>query len=86
MTGIHIDEFLPHPPEKVWHALTDPGLMARWLMPNDFRLDPEGTGTRLFIHHDGFDLSHPYQAASRRILGAGWPAMPGRISDVIGEG
>jgi hypothetical protein len=44
------------------------------------------TGTRLFIDHDGFDLSDPYQAASGRILGAGWPGMPGRISAVIGKG
>ena len=50
-----------------------------------FRLEPEGAGTRLFIEHDGFDLSDPYQAASRRILGAGWPAMPGRIPAIIDE-
>jgi uncharacterized protein YndB with AHSA1/START domain len=35
---IHVDEYLPHPPAKVWHALTDSELMARWLMPNDFEL------------------------------------------------
>jgi uncharacterized protein YndB with AHSA1/START domain len=28
---------LPHPPEKVWRALTDAGLVARWLMVNDLR-------------------------------------------------
>ncbi len=28
---------LPHPPAKVWRALTEPGLLARWLMPNDLR-------------------------------------------------
>jgi uncharacterized protein YndB with AHSA1/START domain len=50
-----------------------------------FRLEPEGSGTRLFIDHDGFDLSDPYQAASCRILGTGWPAMPGNISAVLGE-
>lgn len=26
----------PHPRELVWRALTDPELLARWLMPNDF--------------------------------------------------
>lgn len=26
----------PHPPERVWHALTDPAALAAWLMPNDF--------------------------------------------------
>ena len=24
---------LPHPPEKVWRALTDPTLLAQWLLP-----------------------------------------------------
>ncbi len=24
---------LPHPPEKVWRALTDPALLAQWLLP-----------------------------------------------------
>ncbi len=35
--SIEVDEFLPHPPAKVWRALTDPDLLARWLMPNDFK-------------------------------------------------
>jgi uncharacterized protein YndB with AHSA1/START domain len=36
-TAVHVDEFLPYSPERVWVALTDPDLMARWLMPNDFK-------------------------------------------------
>lgn len=35
-TAIHVDEFLAHPPATVWRALTDPVLLAEWLMPNDF--------------------------------------------------
>ncbi|TMR03441.1 SRPBCC domain-containing protein [Actinomadura soli] len=35
--AIEVDEFLPHPPAKVWRALTDPDLLARWLMPSDFK-------------------------------------------------
>jgi uncharacterized protein YndB with AHSA1/START domain len=35
-TSIEVDQFLPHPPARVWRALTDPGRLARWLMPNDF--------------------------------------------------
>jgi uncharacterized protein YndB with AHSA1/START domain len=34
---IRVDQFLGHPPAKVWRALTDPALLARWLMPNDFQ-------------------------------------------------
>ncbi len=26
----------PHPPRRVWRALTDSAALARWLMPNDF--------------------------------------------------
>ena len=28
---------LPQPPEVVWEYLTDPELLAQWLMPNDFK-------------------------------------------------
>ena len=35
--AIRLDQYLAHPPAKVWRALTEPGLVARWLMPNDFR-------------------------------------------------
>lgn len=32
---------LRHPPEKVWRALTDPALLARWLLPAvGFTLEP----------------------------------------------
>jgi uncharacterized protein YndB with AHSA1/START domain len=33
---IAIDQYLAHPPAQVWRTLTDPRLLARWLMPNDF--------------------------------------------------
>jgi uncharacterized protein YndB with AHSA1/START domain len=37
---IEVDQFLSHPPERVWRALTDPALLARWLMPNNFKAQP----------------------------------------------
>ena len=33
---LHFDAFYPHPPEKVWSALTRREAIARWLMENDF--------------------------------------------------
>ena len=27
----------PHPPEKIWRALTQPHLIEEWLMKNDFK-------------------------------------------------
>jgi uncharacterized protein YndB with AHSA1/START domain len=35
----------PYPPEKVWRALTEPDLIAKWLMPNDFAPVPGHTFT-----------------------------------------
>lgn len=36
LSAIEVDRFLPYPPATVWRAVTDPDLLARWLMPNDF--------------------------------------------------
>ena len=37
---------LDHPPEKVWRALTDPGLLAEWLLPVvGLELDPGSSFT-----------------------------------------
>ena len=38
---LSLDFELPHPPEKVWRALTDPVLLAEWLLPAiGFALEP----------------------------------------------
>jgi uncharacterized protein YndB with AHSA1/START domain len=121
LTAIYADQFLAHPPRKVWRALTEPELLQRWLMPNDikpvvghkfhfqaqpvpaagfdggpvpcevlavedgrllkiawgswtvsWRLEAEGTGTRLFLSHEGFDPDDEFQQVSRKIMGSGW--------------
>jgi uncharacterized protein YndB with AHSA1/START domain len=35
--SIVVEYELPRPPEKVWRALTEPALLAAWLMENDIR-------------------------------------------------
>jgi uncharacterized protein YndB with AHSA1/START domain len=43
---ISLEFDLQHPPEKVWRALTDPELLAQWLLPViNFKLEP-GTAFR----------------------------------------
>lgn len=38
--AVSLEYDLPHPPEKVWRALTDPELLAEWLLPVfGFRLE-----------------------------------------------
>lgn len=118
-TSIEIDQFLAHPPARVWRALTDPDLQARWMkMGDDFRaevghrfaidmgqwgttrcevlaveaerllsvswvnppldttvtwrLEAEGTGTRIFLCHAGFDPDDPIQRMAVEGMGQGW--------------
>lgn len=37
--AIHIERVYTHPPERVWQALTDSNLLAKWLMKNDFKAE-----------------------------------------------
>lgn len=34
--SLEVEFDLGHPPAKVWRTLTEPALLARWVMPNDF--------------------------------------------------
>ncbi|MDA2814869.1 SRPBCC domain-containing protein [Nocardiopsis sp. RSe5-2] len=138
LTEIRVDRFFPHPPAKVWRALTEPELIGRWLMPGDFRLEvghvytlqgrampgtgfsgtvraqvldfepekmirvgwkdaeggnaadwtitwtlePEGKGTRLFLHHEGFDPDDPMQRRAHSIMSGGWRS---NVMESLGE-
>ena len=57
MAAIETDAFFPHPPAAVWRAITDPALLARWLMPNDFaaRVDHRFTFRTAPVPGAGFD-------------------------------
>jgi uncharacterized protein YndB with AHSA1/START domain len=47
---VSIDELFPVPVQRVWHALTDPQMINRWLMEtDDFR--PE-VGARFTLRHE----------------------------------
>ena len=35
--SVVIEKELPHPPEKIWRALTQGPLIKEWLMENDFQ-------------------------------------------------
>lgn len=36
LRAIVVERVIPHAPEKIWRALTETDLVARWLMQNDF--------------------------------------------------
>ena len=35
--SVVVEREIAHPPEKIWRALTQPHLLAEWLMENDFK-------------------------------------------------
>ena len=35
--SVVVEREMPYPPEKLWRALTQPHLIAEWLMKNDFK-------------------------------------------------
>ena len=35
--SVIVEREIPHPPEKIWRALTQPHLIEEWLMKNDFQ-------------------------------------------------
>jgi len=56
---IRKEVFLPHPPEDVWLALTDPQALAEWMMPNNF--EPV-VGRKFRFHVD--PMPGPYPGGS----------------------
>lgn len=51
---------LPHPPAKVWRALTDPALLTEWLLPVvelELELEPGAAFTFQTQPHPGWDGS-----------------------------
>jgi uncharacterized protein YndB with AHSA1/START domain len=36
MRSVVVEREIPHPPEKIWRALTQPHLIEEWLMKNNF--------------------------------------------------
>lgn len=56
--SVIVEKEFPHPPEKVWRALTESSLMEQWLMKNDFKPVPE--------HH--FQLRADWGAVDCQVL------------------
>ena len=126
---IRLSQFIDHPPEKVWRALTDPALHAKWWAAGDvkavvghrftldmgpwgqqpceviaaepgrllsysfapgtlnttitWRLEPESSGTRLYLEHSGFDLDAPLAKMAFEGMSGGWPQVLERIAPAI---
>lgn len=48
-----------------------------------WRLQAEGTGTRLFLEHAGFDVDSPLGKTAFHGMGEGWPGLLRRIEPAL---
>jgi len=55
---VTVEREMPHPPEKIWRALTQPHLIAEWLMRTDFQP----------VAGQGFSFSAEWGAVEGRVL------------------
>ena len=44
--SIVVERLMPHPPEKIWRALTQAHLIEQWLMKNRLRAAPRALSSR----------------------------------------
>lgn len=51
-----------------------------------WRLVPEGSGTRVFLTHQGFDLDSPRGRQAHDGMGRGWPSVLARIGQAVPVG
>ncbi len=81
MSRVRIERFYPHPRQKLWRALTEPGLIARWGMRVEgFSLEPGarfkffGTPNRAWR---GFIECELLEARQPSLLRYSWIDKPG---------
>ncbi|WP_395365639.1 SRPBCC domain-containing protein [Streptomyces sp. YH02] len=73
-------EVLAVEPERLLSYSFAPGTLDTTVT---WRLEAEGTGTRLFLDHAGFDLDSPLGKAAFEGMGRGWPGLLGRIEPAL---
>ncbi len=71
--SVVVEREIPYPPEKIWRALTQPHLIAEWLMKNDFK--PE-LGHQFKLSGDWGAVDCQVQAVEpNKTLSYTWDAM-----------
>jgi len=73
-------EVLAVDPERLLRYSFAPGSLDTTIT---WQLSPEGTGTRLFLEHAGFDLDSPLGKAAFEGMGRGWPDVLARIEPAL---
>jgi len=68
--SVVVERDFPHPPAKIWRALTEPHLVAEWLMKADIRAE---TGYRFrFVQDWGTVDCEVLEVSARETLAYSW--------------
>lgn len=70
---VEMERELPYPPEKIWRALTEPHLLAEWLMKTDFQ--PEAGHVFQFRGDWGAVDCRVLTIEPNKVLAYSWDAM-----------
>ena len=85
--AIAFDFDLPHAPAKVWRALTDPALLAEWLLPViDLKLEPRAAFTFKTQPYPGWDGTvncRVLESEAQRKLSYAWVVGDMEIDTVV---
>ena len=74
--AVVVERDIPHPPEKIWRALTQPHLIEAWLMKSDFK--PAVDHRFKFTADWGAVDCKVLAIEPQRTLSYTWAALPGR--------
>ena len=78
--SVVVEREIPHPPEKIWRALTQPHLIEEWLMKNDFK---PVVDHRFNLRGDWGAVDCQVQAVEpNKTLSYTWEAMVSRVSSL----
>ncbi len=73
-------EVLAVDPERMISYSFAPGTLDTTVT---WRIEAEGTGSRLFLEHAGFDLDAPLGRQAYEGMGRGWPAILARVEPAL---
>lgn len=77
---VHCEVLACAPPSELEYSWAGGGVDTRVR----FRLEPDGSGTRVFFEQSGFDTSQPWSAQAIGGAEIGWTRMLGQLANVLG--